>query len=904
MNWPAVERLFAAAIEIPLEERQALLDSDPDDAVRFEVRRLLMRHDALSSGQDSFLNALDLNQAATLIEVAEAEDPPAVGRYEIVRRLGSGATGVVYLARDPSLGRHVALKLLSPQLSHDVTGVRRFTDEARAASRLDNPHITAVYEIGRSGDDRLFIAMAYHEGETLRDRIARGAVPVAEAVRIAGDVADGLSAAHAQGIVHRDIKPENILLTARGACIVDFGIAKVAGETLTRTGAAVGTAAYMSPEQTRGARVDCRSDLWSLGVVLYEMITGHRPFRADGGEALIYSIRHDAAEPVTARQPGVARAVARVVDRCLEKEPERRYQSATAVLSVLRAPVPPPLGPGSARRWRRAALVTAAVAVAATAGLVGTPRPHTTTGSLEQLSTVLPLPPRPGAIAVFSPTEDRSDESLEGTRPMDAPNVGAFRGELIRGLSATPGLRVTWRPSVRIVYETGADLRAMGQRLGVAAVLAWNLHRRDSRINVDARLLRAADGRVLWSHVYERPVGEVGAIPEEIRRSVAGALGFGRDSTVAPHRATTDLVAYDLYLRGLDADSYDETAEFFAKAIARDPGFALAYARLAELYMRAWTGAPAGRWDRVKPLLAKALELDSTLALAHRMAGWVAMWQDRDWAAAERHFTRSLALDSSDARTYHQYAAYLGATGRTEEALSMARRGTAIDPVSSITASEVGLHLYWNRRYDEAIAVLERARVVDTIWWQKMPMVLGRAYLAVGRSDDAIREFRRAGLQSSEGFEGPALLAYALGRSGRIQEATALVGQYTERAIASSARPMDLVAVNLGLGDTARALDWAEHIPDDRSARFYLLSEPMFDPIRGSARFRRVLETLGLGAAADRADSVRQNAPAAPSSAEAPQRNRVSLLPRAPAAPALRGGDPVAASTRRGIGFS
>jgi tetratricopeptide (TPR) repeat protein len=858
VNWPSVERLFAAALETPAEGRQALLDSDPDDAVRAEVRRLLARHDALSRGHDSFLATLDIDRAATLVESVEPDDPPAIGRYEIVRRLGSGATGVVYLAQDPSLGRQVALKLLSPHLSQDAIGIRRFTDEARAASRLDHPHIVAVHEIGRSADDRLFIAMAYHEGETLRERIAQGALPVAEAVRIAGDVADGLSAAHAQGIVHRDIKPENILLTARGACIVDFGIAKVAGETLTRTGAALGTAAYMSPEQTRGTGVDHRSDLWSLGVVLYEMLTGQRPFRADGGEALIYSIRHDAAEPVTARRPGLVPAVARVVDRCLEKEPERRYQSAPGLLSVLRAPLPPSDGTGPARRWWRIGLATAGVAVAAAAVLVGAQRRHTTTEPLAQLSTVIPLPPRPGAIAIYSPTEDRSDESLEGTQYLDAPNVGGFRDELIRGLSATPGIRVTWRPSVRIVYEAGADVRAMGQRLGVAAVLEWNLHRRDSLSNVDARLIRAADGRVLWSHVYPRPAGEVGSIPEEIRRSVAGALGLGgADSAMVGRGATTDLVAYDLYLRGQHAASNDEAVGLFGKAIARDSGFALAYARLAELYMWTWTGAPADRWDRAKPLVAKALELDSTLALAHRMAGWIAMWQDRDWAAAERHLSRALALDSSDVPTYHQYAAYLAATGRMEEGLAIARRATAVDPVSSITATEVGLHLYWNRDYAEAIAVLERALVVDTIWWQQMPMVLGRAYLAVGRYDDAIREFRRAGLQSSEGFEAPALLAYALGISGRTHEANALVGQYTQRAAASSARPMDLVAVHLGLGDTARALDWVEQIPGDRSARFYLLSEPMFDPIRGSARFRQVLEHLGLGAAADRADSLR-----------------------------------------------
>jgi len=856
VNWPSVERLFAAALETPAGERQALLDSDPDDAVRGEVRRLLARHEALSYGHDSFLATLDIDRAATLVESVEPDDPLAIGRYEIVRRLGFGATGVVYLARDPSLGRLVALKLLSPHLSHDATGIRRFTDEARAASRLDHPHIVAVHEIGRSADDRLFIAMAYHEGETLRDRIARGALPVAEAVRIAGDVADGLSAAHAQGIVHRDIKPENILLTARGACIVDFGIAKVAGETLTRTGAALGTAAYMSPEQTRGTGVDHRSDLWALGVVLYEMLTGQRPFRADGGEALVYSIRHDAAQTVTARRSGLAPAVARVVDRCLEKEPERRYQSAAGLLSVLRAPLPSSDGTGTAGRSRRFVLVVGGVAVAA-AGVLTAPRRHTTTEPLAQLSTVLPLPQRPGAIAIFSPTEDRSDESLEGTQPMDAPNVGAFREELIRGLSATPGLWVTWRPSIRIVYEAGADVRAMGQRLGVAAALEWNLHGRDSLINVDARLLRAADGRVLWSHAYARPVAEVGAIPEEIRRSVAGALGVGGDSAIAPRRATTDLVAYDLYLQGKHAASKDAAVRLFGEAIAQDSGFALAYARLAELYMRTWTGAPADRWDRVKPLVAKALELDSTLALAHRMAGWIAMWQDRDWAAAERHLGRALALDPSDATTYHQYAAYLAATGHMEEALAIVRRATAVDPVSSVTATEVGLHLYWNRHYDEAIAVLERAVVADTVWGQKMPMVLGRAYLAVGRYDEAIREFRHAGVQSSEGFEAPALLAYALGISGRTNEATALATQYMERAAASSARPMDLVAVRLGLSDTARALDWVEQIPGDRSARFYLLSEPMFDPIRGSARFRRVLDKLGLGAAAARADSIR-----------------------------------------------
>jgi TolB-like protein/tetratricopeptide (TPR) repeat protein len=504
------------------------------------------------------------------------------------------------------------------------------------------------------------------------------------------------------------------------------------------------------------------------------------------------------------------------------------------------------------------------VAVAAAAVLI-VPRRQTTSEPLAQLSTILPLPRHPGTIAILSLAEDRSDEPLDGRQYGTAGVVDGLGWELSRGLAGTPGIRVTYPASVRILTEAGADVKELGRRLGVTTVLEWSVRRRDSLIGVDARLVRTSDGRELWSHVYERPIGEVGGIPEEIRRSVAGILGLGRaDSAMARRRGVTnDLVAYDLFLRGMVASGkytpagQEEAVGLFRQAIARDSGFALAYTCLAYAEMKTWSGAPADGWRRAKPLVAKALELDSTLAFAHRMAGWYAMWQDRDWAAAERHLSRALALDSSDIWTYHQYAAFLAATGRIEEGLAIMRRATALDPISSFTASEVGLHLYFNRRYTEAIAVLERAEAADTVSSQMIPMVLGRAYLAVGRHDDAIRQFRYAGLQTSDGFEAPALLAYALGSAGRTQEARPLVSQYVERARASSARPLDLVAVHLGLGDTARALDWVEQIPGDRGSRFYLLSEPMFDPIRGSARFGRVLETLGLGAAATLADSAR-----------------------------------------------
>jgi len=337
----SVERLFTAALEASPEETEALLESYPDRAASDEVRRLLARHLQLSTSENhaGFLNTLDRLRASAMMDAYEAsDDPKKIGRYEISRRLGRGATGVVYLAHDPELGREIAIKLLSPSLSADQSAVRRFSEEARAASALDNPHIVTIYEIGRTSDERLFITMAYTPGETLRERMSRGRLEISDVFQIGSEIADGLGAAHSHGIVHRDIKPENILLTPRGACIVDFGIAKIGAQTLTKTGAALGTAAYMSPEQTRGSGIDHRSDIWSLGVVLYEMLSGVRPFGAENGEAIVYQIRNDPPESLALRCPSLSSDAARIIERCLEKDPAMRPQSAADLAAELHAP--------------------------------------------------------------------------------------------------------------------------------------------------------------------------------------------------------------------------------------------------------------------------------------------------------------------------------------------------------------------------------------------------------------------------------------------------------------------------------------------------------------------------------------------------------------------------------------
>ena len=855
-RWPLIERCFAAALDTPPEDRERLLVAEcADETARADVRRLLERHDALmrsDEGTTAFLGALDLDRAVRLVDGDEWDLPASIERYQVKRVLGRGATGVVYLAHDPALGRQVALKVLSPALCADRGAIRRFEQEARLASALDHPRVVPVHEIGRTEDGRLFIAMAYLDGTTLRDRIAEGPLPIEDAMRIGAEVAEALAAAHAKRIVHRDIKPENILLNARGACLVDFGIAKIAGQSLTRTGAALGTAAYMSPEQTLGTDVDARADLWALGVVLYEMLAGVRPFRSENGEALVYAVRHDAPVALGLLNPEVPAALIAVVERCLEKNRADRFPSAEDVRAALRSPWTLPPRRTAARRrhaWFALALLAAVS----------------------------------GTIAVLASTRRTSDArtASAGARAAHRAVAGAtsiafvpfttaggtdrryltegLSDEVMLGLVRTPELRVAAPAALRVASRDATDPRVIGARLGVPSVLRGTARHDSGRMLVTAELVRTADGRVTWSKSYEARTDEGVKTAEAIRRDVVATLGLGSttSSELVPLRATDDAVAYDLYLRGRFAynrgtpTGLAEAAVYFREAIARDSSFARAYVGLADVYSAPQTSSPEVRFQRAKPLLAHALARDSMLAEAHRGAGWIAMWYDRDWVNAERHLRRALSLDPSDIWNYHSLAAYLSAVGRNDESLSLTREAMALDPVSSATATHVGLHLIWLHRFDEAIAVMERALRVDTTW-NRTKLVLARAYLAVGRHDEALAYLRQPSYEYAA-FDPEAVLTYGLGVAGHTDEARARVARMESLVRATYVRPIDLVIAHLGIGDTARALDWAERIPDDRGSMFFLLSDPIFDPIRDAPRYRRVLERLGLGEAARRA---------------------------------------------------
>ena len=853
-RWSIVERCFAAALATEPERRDALIDETCGDAdVRADVRRLLARHDTLSAPSSvatGFLDALDLDRAARLIEsVAVDDEPRSIGRYDVVRRLGRGATGTVYLAHDPALDRPVAVKLLSAHLSADDVSARRFEQEARAASALDHPRIVTVYDVGRTRDDRLFIAMAYHAGSTLRERITAGPLPVDDAVRIAAEIGDGLGTAHERGIVHRDIKPENVLLTAHGACIVDFGIAKVAGQLLTRTGAALGTAAYMSPEQTRGEDVDARTDLWSLGVVLHEMLAGTRPFRADSGEALVYGVRHDTPATLTDVRADVPAAVARIVDRCLAKNATDRFPSARALCAALRAPHES-MPTTARRRVARATLAAGGVVALAGVGALAMSRASSSHRALAPREAPTSIAPSEATIAVLpfvSLDADRSQAYL----------ADGIHSDVARTLAASPHVRLMDAESVRQASAADTAMRAIGARLGATATLRATVQHTDAGVRVTTRLVRTSDGRELSAAAFPWRADDAAAIAADIRSSVLATLHVTSVAPATPAVASAiDPVAYDLYLRGRFAvdrrtpEGLASALVYFREAIARDSTFARARVGLANVYLAEQQAVPAERFRRAAPLVARALAQDSTLPEAHRAAGWIALWYDRDYVRAERELRRAIALDPNDMWGYHALAACLAVVGRTEESVAVTREATVLDPISAVSATHLGFHLFTRRRYAESIAVLEHALQADTTW-QRAHVVLARSYLAVGRNEEAIALLRRTGYEYAA-FEPTAMLAYGLGVGGHRIEARSMVDALEARGRAAYVRPVDMVAAHLGLGDSARALDWAERIPDDRGSMSFLLGDPLFDPIRETARFARVLDRMGLGEAARR----------------------------------------------------
>ena len=644
-RWDQISAWFKRVIALPPGERQALLDEagTDDSQLRRELEALL-EADAEPGLTEEFEGMLKAS-LASWSEASGIQEGQMILHYQILEKLGAGGMGVVYKALDQRLDRLVALKFLPSHLSAHDEVKRRFIQEAKAASALDHTNICTIYDIGETPGGQLFIAMACYEGETLKEKIARGPLPVEQALDYAIQAAGGLARAHEAGIVHRDVKPANVMVTDRGRVkLLDFGIAKVSDVSLTKTGSTVGTAAYMSPEQTRGEAVDHRTDVWSLGVVLYEMLTGQRPFRGEYEQAVIYCILHEDPASVREQRPEAPEALELIVTRALAKDPALRQPDMPALLAALRNPQERQ----EADREERPDTAETALSIA-----------------------VLPF-------ADMSPARDQG-YFCDG-----------IAEELLNALTRLPGLRVASRTSSFQFKGMATDIREIGRRLQVKTVLEGSVRKAGNRLRVMVQLINTDDGYHLWSERYDREIEDVFAIQDEIAENVVRALRgvlTETDRQALQKAPVAHIEAYDYYLRGrqflhqLRRSGLDHARRLFNRAIEIDPDYAPAHAATAfcSYYLYMWYGQAEADLLEADRASLKAVDLAPELAESHVARG-LALALARQYEAAEQSMETAIRLNPNLYDANYFYARVCFTQGKFEQSALLFERAAEIDP--------------------------------------------------------------------------------------------------------------------------------------------------------------------------------------------------------------------------------
>ncbi|UCG52289.1 MAG: protein kinase [Candidatus Latescibacterota bacterium] len=636
-----------------------------------------------------------------------------ISHYKITEKLGEGGMGVVYKAVDTTLDRPVALKFLPPELTRDPDAKRRFVHEAKAASALQHHNICTIHEIGETDDGRMFISMDCYEGETLKTRIARGPLPVHEAIDVVSQVTEGLAKAHEAGMVHRDMKPANVVITSDGVVkILDFGLAKLAGQTkVTKTGTTVGTVAYMSPEQASGKDVDYRSDVFSLGAVLYEMLAGEPPFKGDHEAAVLYGIMHNDPEPLARYRSDVTEDLQRIVRRALRKEPEGRYQNASEIAADLRLYRKRDSTTGNAgatvKNLRRRVVTIAAISMAAVIALylvyshyLSSDRSETISG--RKMVAVLPF------------------ENLGP--PEDEYFADGITEEITARLAGVHELGVIARTSAIQYKNTDKSIRQIGEELGVGYVLEgtirWQRSSQDpSRIRVTPQLIKVSDATHVWAEIYEEPMTEVFRVQSNIAERVVESLDIAlveREREVLEAKPTENLEAYQAYLRGLDyawernttKENTQMAIQMFERAVELDREFALGYAALSEqhsLMNHYGYDRSEERLSRAKKALDRALELNSELPEAHLAFAYYHYWGYRAYdRALEELAIAARGLPPNDGRLLEATAYIWRRQGKFEAAVDYLKKALEMSPRDAQIASEIGGTYRMLRKYAEA----------------------------------------------------------------------------------------------------------------------------------------------------------------------------------------------------------
>ncbi len=786
-----------------------------------------------------------------------------IGVYEVLGPLGAGGMGEVYRARDPRLDRVVALKVLRGEVSPDPERVARFGREARAASATNHPNILTVHDVGLHGGAP-FLVTELLEGQTLRALFSRGPLPAPRVVELGAQVARGLAAAHGKGVVHRDLKPENLFLANDGTVkILDFGLARQEGpaggshdqsmaetaERLTEAGTVVGTAGYMSPEQARGEKVDTRSDVFSLGSVLYEGLSGRQAFRKASIVETLGAVLSEEPPPLP---PGtVSPALEHVVKRCMEKRPEARFQSASDLAFALEEAVPRGGPPSPGARPSRSpsrpllailgALFFVIVLVVGALVVRRLPRgaDRTTPGAgATRIDSLAVLP-----LSNFS--GDASQEFF----------ADGMTEALIAELAKLKALKVISRTSVMSYKGTKRPMKEIATELGVRGVVEGSVQRDAGTVRVTVQLIDGTDDRHLWAESYTREARDVLKLQSEVARAIAREIRVAVSPEEARRLAaakSVDPVAHELLLQGAamgsGGDSQREAGErvlaLYRQAVERAPDYARAHAALAGALAVVGANGYGNMTDAcaaARAELTRALELDPADGEALAFSGHLRMRCDLDWAGADREIRRAAELSPGSAAVLTYQGWFLSAVGRHDEAIESARRAAGLDPLNQWRTGYVGTRLYEARRYDEAAAHL--GKMLD-VWPDSLfgKWLLGRVRTAQGRYDEALavlltRKVARPDMNFVAGL--------AQGLAGHRREAREVLEYLLEKRRKSFVPTDQIAAVYLGLGDRASAMEWLERSYEERSMFLeFFKVDPMWDPLRREPRFESLLARM------------------------------------------------------------